>query len=483
MTQSKPQIPQRFAKQISQAQARVLDARNRIISAEVRIREDSAELDKYAQNPREWVTKLYGPKMAIDAYPPQTRITRIQEDCKRRIARRPIRALSYHQALEDLDKLEQLILKHVARMRPSAGRVAWPGPLNSFDEYASVISISPDTKAQVQLINAKELAQARVSRDANNDDGATFGDGTKEVLLQRRQIFAEVPLKSGTLFLSNGASFPVQAWSEDCIEAMQDVINEDQSGGVSGNIWDIAVGLVLTGCDWPGYEKWRANLNTNVRKQIDLSGFQLQRSFDSDRYAETKVLSNLISSCLSSCYLPEDLVSLPSFFYGQVAKPSQLFQFWKEAGFSEKIARNWFLKSQPSAGLFRISEQPYGRETWSAIQNSNLVLSGSDIPFPWALAHFPRSTLANAIKDLKLTPSRSTSGCREILISINDPDKAIRALQAYGYEDLRAILPPKQLSWTQFQGWRMQIRCMASLISDILFSRIPQYEREVLLGG
>jgi hypothetical protein len=480
---SNPPIPKRLAKQISHAQARVLDARNRIISAELRIKEESAELDIYAQNPRDWVTKVYGPKMAIDAYPPTTRISRIQEDYKRRIARRPIRALSYHQALEDLDKLEQRILNQLAGMRPSSGRVAWPSPLAPFEGYDSASNICPDTKTQVQLLEAKELGVAQDLKDASSDDGAPFGDGSRDALLQRRQTFAEVSLKSGILILRNGVSLTVKAWSEDCIEAMQAVINKDQSGGVSGNVWDIAVGLILTGCDWPGYEEWWATINTTVRSQLDLSNFRIQRSFDADRHAEAKELSNLISSCLSSCYLPEELVSLPSFFYGEVAKPSQLFQFWKEAGFSEIIARNWFLKSQPSVGLFRVSDQPYGRETWSAIQNIGLVQSGSDIPLSWSLAHFPRSTLADVIKDLDLTPSRRTSGCREILLSISDPNKAIRALGIYGYEDLRATLPPTQLTWTQFQGWRMQIRCMAALISDLFFNKVPQSARAVLLGS
>ncbi len=480
---NRPPIPKRLANQITTAQNRVLSVQERIISAETRIKEQAAELETYALSPRTWVTSLYGPRMAIDAYPPTTRISRIKEDYEGGIARRPIRALAYQEALEKLNQLEKKVLEEVTGTRASTGRVAWPNPLPAFNGYGSVLDLSPDIKEQVAALENKELRQAQDSTQALNDDEAPAGDGSSEALKKRRMSFAGNSLKSGNLILRNGVSLTVSAWSQECIDNLQSLINKDQSGGVVGNVWDVAVGLVLTGCDWHGYQAWWTALSNNVRANLDISCFEVQRVFDRKKHSETKELSSRISLLLSSTYLPEELTNLASFLHGEVAKPSQLFRFWKEVGFSDKIAANWFLKSQPTAGLFQIPYQPYGRETWSALQNSGQVLSGSDIPLAWSLSYFPRSTLAAVIKDLGLNPGRRTSECHETLLSFPDPETVIAALAAQGYHNLCAILPPTPLTWTQFQGWRMQIRCMAALICALYFDEVPHKEKALLLSS
>jgi len=481
--QTYPDLPKNLAKQLIQAQKRVLEVQRRIISAEARIKEEAAELETYALSPRTWVTSVYGPGMAMDAYPPTTRISRLKESYEGRIARRPVRALAYQEALDNLNRLEKKILEEITGIRASTGRVDWPNPLPAFYGYDNVLDVGPDTKALVAALETKALSQALASTQALNDDEAPAGDGSSEALQQRRVSFASNSLKSGNLILRNGVSLTVSAWSQECIDNLQSLINEDQSGGVVGNVWDVAVGLVLTGCDWHGYQAWWTALNNNVRAELDISCFETQRVFDRKKHSETKELSSRISSLLFSTYLPEELTSLPSFFHGEVAKPSQVFRFWKEAGFSDKIAANWFLKSQPNAGLFQISCQPYGRETWSALQNSGLVLSGSDIPLAWSLGYFPRSTLADVIKNLGLNPSRRTSECHETLLSFSDPKRVIIALEPHGYENLRAILPPTPLTWTQFQGWRMQIKCMAALICALYFDEVPHKEKALLLSS
>lgn len=481
-TPDRPDIPKGMARRIRTAQDKVLDQRDRIEHAEKRIREETAEMFFFDANPRAWVNLNYGPDMAIDAYPPVTRADRIKESLASRVERRPVRALEYRDAELNLAQVEKEVLAQVGEMRPSNGRVPWPKPLSPFRGYEAVLDTGEDAVMQAKARLEKETVQSKAWFANYRDDGAAPGEGSPEALAGRRCALRwPSAMEFGQLTLGNGAAFRVTAWSKESIAAMQRVIDVDQAGGVVGNLWDLACGIVLSGCDWMGFREWRDGLVASVHHILDEEArHEGGKSLNDLRLAEN-ARYDAIRVVLADRYLPEDVVNIESFVRGTNAMPSRLFRFWKEQGFSEAIARNWFLKSQPHTRVFPSDQNDFGPETWKAMRCVGLILDGVDIPLDRAVGEFKLQPLMLAMETLGLKPSRIVTECRAALLSFPDPSQVRVALAHHGYLQLHSLDPPPDLGWEEFQSWRMQIRAMAGLLTDLLLDNVPQAERKVLL--
>ena len=170
-----------------------------------------------------------------------------------------------------------------------------------------------------------------------------------------------------------------------------------------------------------------------------------------------------------------------SFVRGSHAMPSRLFRFWKEQGFSEEIARNWFLKAQPHTWCFMSDQNAFGQETWKAMRHVDLVLEAADIPLERGIGQFGLQPLRSAMEAVGLKPVRVVTECRAALLAHPDPDEVRTALAHHGYLQLHAVEPPPGLTWEEFQSWRMQIRTMGALLIDLYIDNVPKDERRTLL--
>lgn len=478
----RPDIPKDMARRIRTAQEKVLRQRERVEHAEKRIREETAEIFLFDTNPRAWVDQNYGPAMAIDAYPPITRLGRIKESLASRIERRPVRALEYRDAESNLARIEEEILQRVREMKASKGRVPWPKPLPPLQAHEGVLNIDADVVAQANARLAKEAARSNAWLANYYDDGASPGDGSHDVLAARRSaLLWPTSMDYGRLSLRNGAAFHVTAWSRENISEMQRVIDEDQSGGVFGSLWDLACGIILTGCDWAGFREWRDNLISPVRQILyEEPSHVAGVSLDALRVAKNNRY-DAIRSVLATRYIPEDIVHVESFVSGSHAMPSRIFRFWKEQGFNDFIARNWFLKSQPRTWVFHSDQNSFGPETWKAMRNVGLAVDGADIPLERGISEFSLQQLKLAMDEIGLKPSRIVTECREALLEYHDQNSVRTALARYGYLQLKGVNPPLGLGWEEFQSWRMQVRAMAGLITDLFLDVVPRAERKMLL--
>ena len=478
----RPDLPKDIARKIRTAQAKVLDQRDRVRHAEKRIREDTAEMEFYDRDPRGWADKNYGSHMGPDSYPVLTRSSRIKEALVERIERRPVRALALRDAERELDRTEKEAFVRVSAMRPSNGRVAWPAPLPAFKGFDEVLDTGEEAVAQANAHLAKAAVAATEWFAELNDDGVAPGEGSEEALAARRRAWQGSPtMHTGQLTMGDGTAFRVSACSQEQVSAMQRVIDEDQSGGVVGNIWNLACGIVLTGCDWIGFQEWRDGVASSVGHIIvDDSPRDSGKSLHSLRAAENTRYER-IRSALSGRYLPEEIANVESFVTGSNATPSLLFRFWKEQGFNEGIARNWFLKSQPHTRAFWSDDNSFGPETWKAMCNTGQVLEGMDVPLDRGIAEFKLQPLMSALESLGMNSSRIVTECRAALLAHPDPSMVKVALLPHGYRQLLSVRPPIGLEWNEFQSWRMQIRGMAGVLTDLYFDKVPHDERRILL--
>ena len=477
-----PDLPKDIARKIRTAQEKVLDERDRVRHAEKRIIEDTAEMEFYDRDPRGWADKNYGSHMELNSYPVLTRSSRIREALVERIERRPVRALALRDAERELDRIEKEAFVRVSAMRPGNGRVTWPATLPSFKGYGQVLDTGEEAVAQADANMAKAAMAATAWFAERNDDGVAPGEGSEEALAARRTAWQRSPtMHTGQLIMGDGTAFRVTAWSKEQVSAMQRVIDEDQSRGIVGNIWNLACGIVLTGCDWIGFQEWRDGVASPVRPLlVDDGPRDPAKSLSSLKVAENARYDRIRAALLGR-YLPEELANVESFVTGSNAMPSRLFRFWKEQGFSEGIARNWFLKSQPHTWAFRSDNNSFGPETWKAMRNTGQVLEGTDVPLDRGIAEFKLQPLMSALATLGMNSSRIVTECRAALLAHPDPGAVKAALMPHGYLQLQGVKPPLGLAWSEFQSWRMQIRGMAGVLTDLYFDKVPREERRILL--
>ncbi len=474
----RPDLPKEMANRIYAAQKKVLNQRDRIEHAEDRIREDTEEIEFYERDPRGWADKLYGSRCTLDSYPVITRSTRIRDALERGMVRRPLRALDLRNAERRLCLLEEDIMVRVSAMRPTGGRVPWPPALPIFAGYDQIL----DTRDEaVALANAYMTKEADLDAERLlqlNDDGATPGDGSEEALAARRAKWSRpVHLDHGTLKIAEGACFRVTAFSHDCVKAMQDVIDEDHSSGVVGDLWNLACGFFLTGCDWIGFRDWRDTVIANVERTSSYHAYAAPGVSLETIGLNANARYDGVLSALEGHYLPEDVIDVQSFAFGSAVVPSALYAFWKGAGFSEAVAKNWFLKSQPHTHIFRASDNSFGYETWQSMRHANLALEGSEIPLTRGIHEFNLRELRSAMEILGLKPFRFVTECRSSLLDHPDPETVKAALGPSGYLQLQAVNPPLSLDWDEFQSWRMQIRGMSGVLTD-LYLDVPQLKPE-----
>ena len=479
----RPEIPKEMANRIYSAQKKVLSQRDRVMHAEDRIRDDSEELGFYERDPRGWADKRYGPQFTLDSYPVITRSTRIRDDLELRIERRPLRALDLRNAEQTLSTIEEEVLVRVRGMRPTSGRVPWPPVLPLFVGYDQILDTSDEAVARANAYMAKQTVIYAAQLKEFDDDGTILGDGSEEALGNRRSDWCRPnKLNRGILRIRKGSCFQVTAYSHDCINAMQRVIDEDHSNGFVGNLWNLACGFFLTGCDWIGFREWRENVIANVEhtssyRALTSPGMSLEtaRLVAKARYAR-------VLSALDGHYLP-DLIDVQSFAFGSGVMPSDLYAFWKGVGFNEAIARNWFLKSQPHTRIFWAINNSFDKETWQAMRHTNLALEGSEIPLARGINAFNLRELRSAMEVLGMKPLRIVTECRSLLLDNPDPESVKAALEPSGYLQLQAVNPPPSLDWDEFQSWRMQFRAMSGVLTDLYLDdpQLRRAQRDILL--
>ena len=482
-TADRPDIPKDLARRIRTAQTKVLDQRENVRHAEKRIIEDTAEIAHFETHPKAWVLLNYGPDMAVDAYPPVTRAGRIRDSLAARIERRPVRAIEYQESEQALARLEREILDRISAMRSGSGRVPWPEPLPEFRGYEAVLDTGESARDMAKAIHEKDRARTEAYLDEARDDGAADGEGSAEALAARSTQWKRRPrlVEFGRLAIRGGGTFRVAGWSRQDIARMQAVIDEDQSGMIVGNLWNLACGFVLTGCDWEGFSEWRETLVAPVRHLLHSEATPVAGQSQEEIRIASNVRYDAIADALAGRYLPEEVVHVESFVRGSHAMPSRLYQFCKEQGFSEAIARNWFLKAQPHTWVFLSERHPFGDETWKAIRSAGLVLDGADIPLERGIGEFKLQPLMSSMQAIGMAPSRVITECRAALLEHPDPDEVRAALAHHGYLQLRAVNPPPGLEWKEFQSWRMQIRAMGALVASLFFDSVPPADRQILL--
>ncbi len=131
---SRVPIPKRMASRIRTAQAQVVDIRSSIVTHELRLKQDIAEMAQFDANPTLYAKDHYG-KHGVESYPVQTRILRLREAIEFREMRLPQKYKELKAAELNLELVEANVFDEVLRMKPTPGRIPWPDKLATFDEF------------------------------------------------------------------------------------------------------------------------------------------------------------------------------------------------------------------------------------------------------------------------------------------------------------------------------------------------------------
>ena len=472
----KPDIPKNYAAMISVAQRQLIDQQERIRHVEQKIAETRAELNEYSANPRNYTTKHYGSKMGVDDYPPTTRIARLKDYLAEKLARRPLRALEYWEAVENLRMVERRIFEEVTAMGTSKGCVPWPDFVPDFFGFDAVLYMNDESRRKAAEIRRKE--QAAVVDEGLPKTMIELTERRHHIVTQGADIPSVTSLITEKLFLPNGLIIFVRAKSYNDVTRLKQLIDEDGSGIIVRDLWRLVTAFIVTGCDWIGYEAWRHDLCSRIPPDVGVSKYRMTRVYDRYEDGSNAVIAQRLQSHLSRTYLPEDTINPTSLIFGSVAKPSGLKDFFSALGFSDQQLENWFMKTQPHTGLFRFN--PYSEDTLVALCNSGQIGTGLDIDLQEVLPLFSHADLRTAIQAMGHSAPKRVLDSRAMLLEM-DHESVKQVLKPFGLEKTYAVLPPLSLSWTELQGWRMQIRTMAGLLVDLLRDALPHEAKRILL--
>lgn len=470
----RPDIPKNMDLRIRTAQAKILRARDYIVHVEQCIVEETAELAFFERDPHGWIFRRWRRAFELDSYPVVTASTRLRDYLNHRKNRRSHRAIELEDLESRLMEIEREVLAKVGTMRPGAGRVPWPAPLPPFHGYESVLVTGAAVRRHAQEYEAELMAESAAKNQEQNDDGASPGEGDIRAM-QTRALAWDSPnrLVEGRIRLQNGTSFHVTAAGKAEIELLQVAIDADQSGGVVGKTWNLACAILLSGCNWTGWDEWYRRLvsplGNLVAQPIELlpgMSMEAAKLARNQRYDE-------VLAMLRRSWLPDNLGNLVTFIAGDPVSPFVLYDFWRSAGFSDKIARNWFLNTQAHTLVFQESMNSYGRETWNAMNHAGLVVQGLEIPLVRAISEFNLSALQPIMADLGMAKCLRISDCHAALLAHPDENGIKERLRPYGYDRLVGVEPPPGLSWQELQSWRQQIRGMAGAITDLFVGSPP----------
>lgn len=178
---SKPDLPKRLAARVRAAQAKLGDARRGLFWGQHSFMQSQARLAEYARDPEAFARKHY-PGHGIDSYPVTTTISRERDREAHHIKRRPERIVELKDAERHLEAIEREVLAEVQAMRPSGGRVPWPAPLPTFDDFCeSEMQRFREEEAQAAIDQAADDAEfdrwqaeeaAEIQRQSDADDAA-----------------------------------------------------------------------------------------------------------------------------------------------------------------------------------------------------------------------------------------------------------------------------------------------------------------------
>ncbi|WP_174297936.1 hypothetical protein [Sphingomonas bacterium] len=129
----RPQLPKVLAARIRAAQRKVADKRIAIIAGDRRIAQVSERVNLYQVSPYGYADQYYQ-GCDIHSYPVHTRIARDREELAYYQRRAPGRIVELAEAEANLSVVEDEVLLKVFAMRPSTGRVPWPGRLRPFED-------------------------------------------------------------------------------------------------------------------------------------------------------------------------------------------------------------------------------------------------------------------------------------------------------------------------------------------------------------
>ncbi|MBM6595346.1 hypothetical protein [Microvirga pudoricolor] len=178
---SLPPIPKKLAARIRAAQAKVVNARGWIESTEFNALQDEARWNEFVRDPEAFARKHY-PGHGVDSYPVQTNTSRIREKLDKLPARRERNRRELEEADALLANVEAEVLEEVSRMRPTAGRVLWPPPLEPYETFHARVMAEAyherDTAdarreaylAELQKDYDEEMAAIEVKRQAELDE-------------------------------------------------------------------------------------------------------------------------------------------------------------------------------------------------------------------------------------------------------------------------------------------------------------------------
>ena len=133
-SQRRPPIPKRLAARIRGAQERVRQKRLSIVAAEYNYGNSERRVATFEADPNRFAERHYRGH-AVDSYPVQTTIARERERIEYHERRHDERVRELAVLELELERVEDEVLRAVARMRPSRGRIPWPPPLPPFGKF------------------------------------------------------------------------------------------------------------------------------------------------------------------------------------------------------------------------------------------------------------------------------------------------------------------------------------------------------------
>ncbi|QEI07559.1 hypothetical protein FXN63_18235 [Pigmentiphaga aceris] len=204
-----PDIPKRLAARIRGAQERVQQQRVAIVAGERNYAQSSKRLAEFNASPEDFASRHYG-RNAADSYPVQTTIARERERVAHHEKRRPERIRALAMLESELMRIEQEVLVEVTGLRPSSGRVPWPGRLPAFKEFRAAF--------QEEMRQADE--RWRIERA---EDDAEFERliAAEEAANEERHRLEEAQLRREIAAMSSVEYANYRAWADFLINGLR----------------------------------------------------------------------------------------------------------------------------------------------------------------------------------------------------------------------------------------------------------------------
>lgn len=129
-----PDVPKRLASRIRAAQERVRQKRLAVATSEHTLRRSLERVAEFERDPEAFAAHYYRGHGA-DSYPVRTTIARERERIEYHEDRKPKRLEELAELERELQRVEKEVLREVACMQPSKGRVPWPPALPAFAAF------------------------------------------------------------------------------------------------------------------------------------------------------------------------------------------------------------------------------------------------------------------------------------------------------------------------------------------------------------